>query len=181
MHILADVIGAKLAVDAARRDHRDFLGKMHEAFENAGRAAERAESHGEIGAALQQDLPLAVIAEAAGFQDRRPPQLGDAARQRAGVRHVGEAGGLDPEPLHELLLDEPVLRQRENPGVRPHRLARGEKLGGPRRHIFELVGYDVDRLGEGGQRRLVFISRDRARRADVEGRLVRARAKIRET
>ena len=84
---------------------------------------------------LHQTLALSVVAEPAGLQERRE-----------GLHLVVDAGGRDPEPAEELLLDEPVLRRLERGGTRdrahaPRRLDRDvlELVGDGRRAVREPV------------------------------------------
>ena len=170
--VLADVPGDEIAVEAARRDHRDFRREGHETLEDRGLAAERAEGDGEIGALADQGLALAVIAEPPRLQDRGPPDLRHGAGERAGVVHLGEGRDLDAEPRDEVLLDQPVLRQRQNRGRGPHRRMRSEKFRRARRDVLEFVGDDVDRGGETRQRLFVVIGRDRAGGGDFDGGVV---------
>ena len=120
-----------------------------------GAAAERAVDGGDVRALADQRLALAVVAEPAGLQDRRAAELGDRAGERAGVVDGGEGRGPQARVAQEVLLDQPVLGQRQRPRAGPHRHALGEEFDGRGRHVLELVGDDVDRAGEAEQRFLV--------------------------
>ena len=162
--VLAEIVGDDLAFEAARGDDRDFALEGDEAFEDHRRRAERAMERGDVRALADQRLALAVVAEAAGLQDRGAAELGDRARERARVLDADEGRGLEAEAAQERLFDQPVLRQRERARAGPHRHARGEILDRRRRHVLELEGDDVDRLGEALERRLVVEARRRCAR-----------------
>ena len=81
--VFAEIEGGEVAVEAARRHHRDFALEADEAFEDRRRAAEGGEGRSEIVALAQQRLPLAVIAEAPRLQHRRPAEARQGARESA--------------------------------------------------------------------------------------------------
>ena len=57
-------VGGGFAANAARHDHRDLAREVDERLEDAELGAERAPRLGRVGAGLDLDLALAVIAEA---------------------------------------------------------------------------------------------------------------------
>jgi len=93
-------------------------------------------------------LALTVVSEAPGLEHGRTPDR----RQRPhklpfGLsRRIGR--GSDAERHDEVLFGQPILRDGEHPGVGKHRFAGGEKCRGFSRDVFELVGNDVDVIGE---------------------------------
>ena len=170
MLVLAEVVGDDVALEAARRDDRDFALEGDEALEDHRRAAERSMDRRNVGALADQRLALAVVAEAARLQDRRPAELGDRARERAGVLDPDEGRGLQAEIAQEGLFDQPVLGQRQRARAGPDGQALGQELDRRDRHVLEFVGDDVDRFGKARQRLLVVEGGDRARRGGVVGR-----------
>ena len=132
----------------ARRDHRDLALERHEGFEDAGLAADVAPGRRRIGAVLDRGLALAVIAEAARLQNRRPADALDRRRERRGRADIGKRGGADAEPGDEVFFHEPILRGRQDLRIGQHRNARGEKGRGFRRHVLEFVSDDVDVAGK---------------------------------
>ena len=175
--VLGDVETFDRAVMRARRDHRDFALERHEGFEDAGLAADVAPGRRRIGAVLDRGLALAVIAEAARLQDRRPADALDRGRERLGRADIGKRGGADAEPVDELLFHEPVLRRRQHLRIGQHRNARGEKGRGLRRHVLEFVSDDVDVAGKAVERFGVGVVGGGDAMHDVEGGRVGRRRK----
>jgi len=134
-----------------RGDDRHFFLERHDAFQNAWRAAKRAKGDGEVAAVAQLRLALAVIAKAPRLEDRVAAEPRDGASERASVVDRGEIGGGDPEALHELFLDQPVLGERQRLRIGPHRPMRLEHLRRAGGHVLEFVRDDVDRFGKGGE------------------------------
>ena len=130
-----------------------------------------------IAAVLDRRLALAVIAEAAGLQHRRPADPLERRASSAGRADIGERRGADAEAGDEVLLGEPVLRRRQDLRIGQHRNARGEKGRGLRRHVLELVGDDVDIGGEAVERLGVGVVGAGDAMHDVESRRVRAWAR----
>ena len=93
--VLGDVETFHRAVVGARRHHRDLALERHEGFEDAGLAADVAPGRHRIGAVLDGGVALAVIAEAARFQDRGPADAFDRSRERLGRADIGKCGGAD--------------------------------------------------------------------------------------
>ncbi len=117
-------------------------------------------------------LALAVVAEAAGLQDRRPADPLDRRRQLGGRSDIGERRGADAERGDEVLLGEPVLGGRQDFRIGQHRHARGEKRRGLRRHVLELIGDDIDIGGETVERLGVGVIGAGDAMHDVESRRI---------
>ena len=116
-----------------------------EAFEDRGRPPIARQAAAGSAPLRMIRLALAVIAEAAGLQDRRPADPIGAGRdriRRIDRRRIGRDG--DAELGDELLLDQAVLRDRQHARIGQHRLARRQKRRGLRRHVLEFIGDDVD-------------------------------------
>ena len=151
--VLGDVEAFDSAIVAARGDDGDFALERHESFEDAGLAADLAPGRFRIAAVLDRRLALAVVAEAAGLQHRRPA---DALDRR---------GKIAPAPRHRqtarcrcrALVTKFFSASRSWVVARilrigQHRNARGEKRRGLRRHVLEFIGDDVDVGGEAVER-----------------------------
>jgi hypothetical protein len=65
--------------------------------------------------------------------------------------------GRDLQRADEILFDQAVLGRFQHLRVRQHRPPPREKGGGPRRHILEFVGDDIDGTGKSPERGLVVI------------------------
>ena len=77
------------------------------------------------------DLALAVIAEAAGLQDRRPADLARAPSARSASPSTARNGAVAmPSPATKFFSAKPVLRRRQRLGARPQRRSAAEDRGG---------------------------------------------------
>ncbi len=149
MLVFAEIVSRDVALDAASGDDGDFALEINKTFEDHRAAAERPVDGRDVGALAQHRLTLAVIAEAPGFEDRGAAELGHRAHQRTRILDRMKWRRLEPEAAQELLFDEPVLRLRQGAGAGPHRLALAQIFDRRGRHVLELIGDDVDALGEG--------------------------------
>ena len=168
--VLAKVVSHDLAFKAACRDDGYLAFEGDEALENHRRGPKRAVNRSDVRAFADQRLALAVIAEPPGLEDCRAAEFRDGAHQRARILDLDEGRGLEAEIAQERLFDEPVLGLRQRADARPDRHAPGQELDRRRRHVLELEGRDVDRLGEAGERSLVVEGRDGPRRRGVVSR-----------
>ena len=125
----------------------------------AGTRAHLRPSGGCVVAGGHAGLALAVVAEPARLQDRRPGQGGERGSQLRWPIDRRERGDRNAEPGDELLLDQSVLRHFEGLDARPHRHAGGEVAGGLHGHVLELEGHRVDACRE-----LRRVRRNRRRR-----------------
>ena len=146
--VLAEIVGDDGPFETARRNHRQFALEGDEPFEDHRPGAKRAMHGAEIGPLAQHRLPLAVVAEAAGFQDRRAADLAHRAQQRPGVRHVGERRRLQPEPAQKALFRQPVLGHGQSMGAGPYRHTLRQMGDGMSGQVFELEGHRIADLGE---------------------------------
>ena len=80
---------------------------------------------------------------------RGPADLVEGLRQIRLARHGPERSGANAERGHERLFLKPVLRDGERPRARMQRGLPCDHLGGPARHILELVSDDAAALREG--------------------------------
>ena len=69
MHVFREIVRGEFAVLPARRDHRHFARKRDEPFKDRVLSAHGLISGRDIAGGLDAGLALAIIAEAAGFQD----------------------------------------------------------------------------------------------------------------
>ena len=142
--VLDHVEGFDLPACRARRHDRYLALERHESFQDLRLSAKLAEQRRRIAAVADHRLALAVIAKPPCLQHGRPPDR----RQRGGEHvwriHRGEIRGADAERLHELLFDQPILRRRQHLRIGQHGLACREEGRGFGRHVFELVGHDID-------------------------------------
>src|ERR1700730_13265122 len=99
--VLGDVETFDTTIMSARGDDRHFAREWHEGFEDAGLAADLAPSGLRVAAVLHRPMALAVIAEAARLQDRRPADLLDRRLESGRLRNGGERRGADAERGHE--------------------------------------------------------------------------------
>ena len=92
--------------------------------------------------------------------------------QRGPVGHVTPAGNRYPVRGRELLLPDPVLRDREQGGARTDRYPWLQQAHRCELDVLELVGDDVDGTREGGERLAVAELRHRHAIGDLGGRAV---------
>ena len=168
VEVLARVVGPERAVEAARAHHRDFPAERHQALQDAGLAGQRRQV-GQVGFPAHGGLPLAVVAEAARFQQRGPAQRCHGGREPVGVVHGREGRRFQAEVAQKTLFVQPVLCHRERPPVGPHRPDPFQDRHRAGRHVLELVGDHVDRGRETRQGRLVVVAPDRAGGRHREG------------
>ena len=103
-------------------------------------------------------LALAVIAEAAGLEDRRAADAGERLFASAAASSTAAKGATAmPSSAMKRLFSQagPGRCQALGTGRQGHHAV--EKAGGLGRHILELVGDDVDRPGEILERRAIVI------------------------
>ena len=122
---------------------------------------------------LDRRLTLAVIAEAARLEHRRPADPLDRRRKLGRRSHIGERRGADAEPGDKVLFGEPVLRGRQDFRIGQDRNARRQKRRGLRRHVLELIGNDIDIRGEAVERLGVGVIGAGDAMHDVEGGRIR--------
>ena len=119
-------------------------------------------------AASTADLALAVVAAAAGLEHGRAADRGDRAAQLRDVVDLVVLGGADAELREELLLGQPVLRDRQRRARRPDLDLALEPLDGGGRHVLELPRHDVALGRQRIERGAVVVGGD-AQRADLAG------------
>ena len=146
--VFGDVVTFDFTVDRARGDHGDLALERNEGFEDRGFGAEIFPDLSGIVAFADDRLALAVIAEAAGLDHGGKADARDRRVQGFNRRHVGIVGGVDAEPLDEVLFDQPVLRGLQDLLRGQYGTARGQHHGGGGRHVLEFIGDDVDIVGE---------------------------------
>ena len=145
----------------------------HEALDDGRPPAKLFQRRERLFLAADERLPLAVIAEAPGLQDRGQLHMRQRIAQALLVMHVGVIGDRDAEPAHEVLLNETVLSDGERIGRRIDRSLFPGDFERAGRHVLELASDHVHARGKGAERSFVLEGSDRARRGDVEGRRAR--------
>ncbi len=144
MDVFAGVEGDHRAVAAARGDHRDLAFEIDEAFEDGGRAGHRLPCGRGIGKGHDPGLAFAVVAEAAGLEDRRGADFGQRVVQCGGVLDQGVGRGREAGGPEEVFFREPVLGGLERAAAGAHGGDVRDRVDGGERHVLELVGDDVD-------------------------------------
>ncbi len=157
MHIARTVPEAGFAVLTAGEDHGKFCVKGDEALQHGGRHADRGQGHRRIIAGGEPHLTLAVIAETARLQNGRPANLLQRRNQIVEAIDRCERRRVPSKALDEPLLRQPILRDAKGAGIGPNFANRGQGRDRSFGHVFELIGYDVNRLCKRRQRRLVII------------------------
>jgi hypothetical protein len=112
------------AVDAADRQQREFAIEHHPAFEHRRLAADRRPGGGRVVDRADARLALAVIAEAAGLQDRRRADLAIAASSSASLDTARNGAVAAAELFDERLFLAAIL------GDSPARAAGGHRRDG---------------------------------------------------
>src|SRR5439155_3016239 len=146
--VFCDVVTFDLTVRRTRGDHGNLALEWNEGFEDRGFGAEVCPDLSRVVAFANDRLALAVIAEAAGLDHGGKADARDCRVQGFNRRHVGIVGGVDAEPLDEVLFDQPVLRGLQDLLRGQYGTARGQHHGGGGRHVLEFIGDDVDIVGE---------------------------------
>ena len=175
MLVLARIEAGDRAILGARADHGNLLEELHEAFEDRGRALHFLQRGGGLFGRVDHNLTLAVIAEAASFQDRGAADLGNCLLQVLDIVHGGERCGGEAQIVEEGFLDQTVLTDGQRLAVRADRLETFQQIERRGRHVLEFIGDDVHGLGEGAQRGFVLIGRGGHRMGHVARGRVRAR------
>src|SRR5574337_1643032 len=119
--VLAQIVSDDLAFEAAGGDDRHLAFEGDEALKDHWRAAERAMPSRDVRAFANERLALAVVAEAADFEDRGAAELGHRAGERARILNPGEARGRQLKIAQEGLFDQPVLGEGERARAGPDR------------------------------------------------------------
>ncbi len=104
------IVGREAAIDAARRNHRDFTLEGDEAFENQRHAAQRLIGPCGIVTLAEHTLALAVIAHAARLEHTFPAEFGKGCDQIVLAVYAAELRGRDTTGGEEFLFRQPVLR-----------------------------------------------------------------------
>ena len=108
--IFTGVITGDIARRTARGDNGHLVGEIDKPLKHRRSTVHIGESLIGIIASAQPRLPLAVITEAAGFQDAGGPDGRDGSGHRSGVRYIGKGGDRQAQPLQKFLFGQPVLR-----------------------------------------------------------------------
>ena len=143
MHVLDRIVELHLAVPAAHDYDRDLALEFHEALDDGRPPAKLFQRRERLFLAADERLPLAVIAEAPGLQDRGQLHMRQRIAQALLVMHVGVIGDRDAEPAHEVLLNETVLSDGERIGRRIDRSLFPGDFERAGRHVLELAGDHV--------------------------------------
>ena len=139
------------AVPASGDDDADLGREVDAPLQHAGPTAQRVPGGGQVGGGAHSHLPLAVVAQAGGFQHARKQRR--IRRRRLGlgfdarVGHAGHARGQETG-----LLSRAVLAHRHRLGRRRHTHRASQPLQHLGRHVLELGGDGVALAGHRLQR-----------------------------
>jgi hypothetical protein len=130
-------------------------------------------AHGRVGGcevceSVDFGLALAVVAEAAGFEDRWQTKFLDVCLEVGEALDAREFGGFGAEVAGELLFVEAVLGgcQRFDAGADGE--VAGKEFDSREGDVFEFISGDKNGFGEPCQGRFIVIGRDGGCRCDVE-------------
>ena len=170
--ILARIIGCDRPIQPPRRNHRHLVAKADKPLQHRRRTVHRPKGRRRISRRHNPRLPLAIISQPRGFQNRRRADLGNRRLQigQRSHRPIGRAG--QAKSGQKILLGNPLLRNRQGAAVRANGLGRLQQIQRGGRDVLKLIGDDIDRGRKGGKGRMILIARRRAGMGHIRGRRV---------
>ena len=177
MHVLERTEIAVLASCGARPDHRQLALERHHPLHDKRRADGAAGSR-QLGGVAHAALPLAVVPEAGGLDDRR---VADLLRHRIVGGSAGGAHGArrsrqrtprrdrKPRVAEELLFRAAILRRREHLGAGTHHAVTGGSRHRRAGQVLELEGQQVDAGGKRADRAGVVVAAHHFARRHLAG------------
>src|SRR5476651_2457238 len=141
-------IKLRFTIASTHGDQRDFTGERHEAFQQAGDAAEFGEGADHVLRFAQDFLTLAVVTQGAGFQHGRQTDRSHGSVQIRLRLNVGERRGRNPQVLEHALLEPAITGNAQGFGARVDRDELRQERHGFGRDALELEGHQIDFIGQ---------------------------------
>ena len=140
----------RLAVAAARHDHRAFGGQGQHFFQHTGHTVQPLPGLDQLGARAHPHLPLAVVAHPCGFEDAGQQIVGHGGQLLGSVDHsVRRAGHTTADKVG--LFGGAVLGDGHGGGGRCHGAERGQQRECRSGHVLELGGDGAAQVAQAGQ------------------------------
>ena len=157
---------------AVRHHHDAGLGiERHELLQDAGNR-KQGQRPGDVGLRLQHPLPVAVVAQRAGFQHGGKPQPPHGFAQRRFVVHGLETGRAQPVVAGVRLLAQAVLRIVKGFVALRDVVFPAQRNQNIPRYVFEFIGHRVAAAAQFLERRGIVVGRNDMIVANVERRSV---------
>ncbi len=158
--VLGHRVGGGAAVGATGQHQRQLTGEVEPLLEHARHPTELLPRRGQFARGGTANLPLALVAEAGGLQDRRKADGGGRGRDVGiGLDHSVRPD-IDPDVVEESLLGDAVLADTDGRRRWVHEGAPDEPFHRSRRSVLELDGDNSAGVGELVQRGRVVVRGD---------------------
>ena len=110
MDVFGERVAANLSIAAAHANHRHLALKGHEGLQHTGLARNGLPSRIHFVRTTDDDLPLAVVTEAACLEDGGQSDTGDGGPKLIRIVHFRPRSDVDVQILEQLLFVGTVLR-----------------------------------------------------------------------
>ena len=157
--VFARIKASHIAAYATCGDHRHLVAEVDETLQNRGRIRHVLHRLRGIAVVTQAHLTLAVIAKAAGFQNRRSANVAHSAAQILGAVDLGVWRGFQTQIGQEILFSDAVLADTQRLAAWSDGAVGFQYIQRGCGNVFKLIGDHIHRLRKGDQRCLIFIGR----------------------